>query len=46
MTLNWPPVKVFLKTVPQLVPDTSVVVVNEVFSILIIFNDPRIFFFH
>ena len=46
VTLNWPPVKVFLKTVPQLVPDTSVAIVNEVFSILIIFNDPRILFFH
>ena len=46
LILNLPPVEVFLKTAHQSVVDASVLVVNERFSILIVFNDRRILFLY
>ena len=44
--LHWPPVEVFLKTAPEPIADTSVVIFNEGFPILIVLNDPKTLFFH
>ena len=44
--LNWPHVKVWLKTALQPVVDTSVVILNEGSPIFLVLNDPRILFFH